>query len=305
MPTVSVIIPTLDSAAHLARCLASICAQKGVETEIIVVDQSSTDRTIELAKAVGARVLRRPRPRVYTPPTASRNLGARHARGTYLLHLDADMELSLDLLATCVERCSSEGHVALVLHEVDVVSGFWGECKALERRCYRRADEVEAARFVRAETFRAVGGYDESLGSGEDWDVHRRYARAGSVGDVTEPVFHHLGRLRPGPQLRKKFAYGRSGMRFLKKREATPIAAAMLRSYWISRGLFRAQPLHTVGFLLLRGAEAAAVLAGIGVELLAAAARFPHAAGRSGRTALTVRNAACRGSSRARRRGSG
>ncbi len=279
MPTVSVITPTLDCAEHLARCLASVCAQEGVETEIIVVDESSTDGTPELAKAAGARVLRRPRPRVYTPPTAARNLGARHARGEYLLHLDADMELSPGLLAACVERCSSEGHVALVLHEVDVVFGCWGECKAVERRCDNGADWVEGARFVRAEVFRAVGGYDESLGSGEDWDVHRRYVRAGSVGDVAKPVFHHVGQLRPVSHLRKKFAYGRSATRFLQKRETAPIPAAMLRSYWRSRALVRAQPLHAAGFLLLRGAETVAMLAGIGVEALAAAARRAHAAG--------------------------
>jgi GT2 family glycosyltransferase len=166
---------------------------------------------------------------------------------------------------------------------VDVVSGFWAECKALERRCYRRADGVEGARFVRAEVFRAVGGYDESLGSGEDWDVHRRYVHEGSVGVVPDLVSHHVGRLSAFQHLRKKFAYGRSAIPFLRKREMAPVAAGMLRSYWRSRGQLRDQPLHAAGFVLLRVAEVAAVLAGIGVDRFAAASSYARTAVRGRR----------------------
>jgi glycosyltransferase involved in cell wall biosynthesis len=260
---VSVIVPTLDSAPHLERCLDSVSEQNGVRFETIVVDQASSDGTGAIATERGAVLVEAPRPAFYSPPTAARNLGARHASGDFLLHLDADMTLSPGLLASSVHASREHDLVALVLHETDVAFGFWARCKALERLCYQGVEEIEGARFVRADVFRAVGGYDERLGSGEDWDIDRRYRAAGTVGDVSEPIFHHLGRIRLVSHLRKKFSYGRTASAFLRKSSGVPIATAMLRSYWDSRRVLIRRPHLAVGALFLRGAEAAAVALGM------------------------------------------
>jgi glycosyltransferase involved in cell wall biosynthesis len=260
---VSVVVPTLDSARHLERCLVSVSEQNGVRFETIVVDQASSDGTRAIARAHGAVLVEAPRPAFYSPPTAARNLGAQHASGDFLLHLDADMTLSPGLLASSVRASREHDLVALVLHEIDVASGFWARCKALERLCYQGVEEIEGARFVRADVFRAVGGYDEGLGSGEDWDIDRRYRAAGRVGDVSEPILHHLGRIRLVSHLEKKFSYGRTAGAFLRKSSGVPIAAAMLHSYWDSRRALIRRPHLAVGALLLRGAEAVAVALGM------------------------------------------
>ncbi len=265
---VSIVIPTRDAAAHLARCLESIGAQRGgVTAEAIVVDQGSTEGTVEVASAGGATVVTMPRSPVYTPPTASRNAGAAAARGTFLLHLDADMTLVPDTLARAVESCASEGHVALVLEELDVAEGFWASCKALERRAYR-GTAIEGARFVRADIFRAVRGYDEALGSGEDWDVHARYAGHGSIGRIERAVHHHLGAVSLGGQLAKKFSYGRTAAAFMEKHESHSLAGEMLKAYARSWPSFARDPLHALGFVSLRAAEAVAVAAGVGIAAL-------------------------------------
>jgi glycosyltransferase involved in cell wall biosynthesis len=260
---VSVIVPTLESAAHLARCLASVNRQEGVRTELIVVDQESGDDTKEIAVAHGATVIAAPRPAFYSPPTAARNLGAKQATGTYLLHLDADMELSPGILASCVQMCAEEGFVALVLHEVDVAVGYWARCKALERQCYRGVEAVEGARFARADVFRSIGGYDEELGSGEDWDIHARYRDVGAIGAAPQPVYHHLGRIDLTSQLRKKFSYGRTAKRFLQKTPGQPIAGAMIRAYWSSWRTLIRRPSLTLGLLILRSAEVVALALGM------------------------------------------
>jgi glycosyltransferase involved in cell wall biosynthesis len=260
---VSVIVPTLDSAAHLGRCLRSVNEQNGVRVETIVVDQESTDETAAIARASGATLIQAPRPQFYSPPTKARNLGARRAAGEYLLHLDSDMAVAPGLLAAAVRRCREERFDALVLHEVDVAEGFWARCKALERMCYRGVEQVEGARFVRADLFRAVGGYDEGLGSGEDWDIHTRYQNEGQIGDVAEPLVHHLGRIRFTRQIRKKYSYGRTARDFLRKSAGVPIATAMLRSYWHARRMLVRRPHLAAGALILRSAEAAAVAAGM------------------------------------------
>jgi glycosyltransferase involved in cell wall biosynthesis len=262
-PDVSVIIPTLDAAAHLPRCLAALRTQRRVRYEVIVVDQGSSDETPHIAALNNALLISVPRPQFYSPPAPYRNLGARHARGRYLLHLDADMELLPGTLAACIDACTRHGYIAVVLHEVDVVSGFWGSCKALERRCYLGTKQVETARFVRSDVFWAVGGYDESLNSGEDWDIHAKYLKLGPVGDIPMPVLHHIGRLGFFRHLRKKYSYGRTAYRFLKKHGSTLVFEEMIRAYWHARRMLLRQPVHLTGFLLLRGSEIAALLLGM------------------------------------------
>jgi glycosyltransferase involved in cell wall biosynthesis len=263
VPEVSAIIPTLDSAAHLGRCLASLEAQRGVDVEVIVVDQGSRDGTRDIAREYGARWLSLPRPAFYRPPTRSRNQGGRTATGRFLAHLDADMELPPGLLADAAARCGRDGVAAVVLRERDVPDNFWAAVKALERDAYVGVAGVEAARFVRSDVFAAVGGYDEELGSGEDWDIHARYRQHGAVVAASEPLLHHTGRVSVGGQLRKKFAYGRSTRRFLEKHDAAPMASAMLSAYWASRGAFARRPALALGFLVLRAAETVAVGAGL------------------------------------------
>jgi glycosyltransferase involved in cell wall biosynthesis len=260
---VSVIVPTLDSEPKLQRCLESVRRQEGVLAEVIVVDQQSRDASQEIARAQGARVVTAPRPGFYSPPTAARNLGARHATGVYLLHLDADMELAPGALSSCVRTCLERGFIALVVHEVDVADGFWANCKALERMCYLGVEEVEGARFVRSDIFRSVGGYDEDLGSGEDWDIHARYRCAGPIGAAPQPLYHHLGRIDLASQLRKKFSYGRTARRFLRKAPGTPVAAAMIRAYWSSRRALLRRPFLALGLMVLRTAEAGALALGM------------------------------------------
>src|SRR5262249_1720399 len=183
-PDVSVIVPTRDSAEHLDRCLASIQEQRGVSVETLVVDQASRDSTREIARRAGAQVLELERPKLYAPPTRSRNVGAAAAQGEHLLHLDADMALTPGTLQSAVELCREGSCVAVTLEEIDIGEGFWSKSKALERRTYRSSSVLEGARFVSRSVFEQIGGYDETLGSGEDWDIHSRYANYGDIGRV-------------------------------------------------------------------------------------------------------------------------
>jgi arabinofuranan 3-O-arabinosyltransferase len=262
MSAISIVIPTRDSAPFLDRLLQSLDAgAAGVDCEVVVVDQESSDGTPELASARGAKVLERPRPALYAPPTASRNAGAAVASGEFLLHLDADMTIAPGALARAVGMCREEGHVALTLEEIDVTEGFWAACKALERATYRDTI-VEGARFVRASTFADVGGYDETLGSGEDWDIHARYASCGTIGRLDRALRHHLGAISYRDQVRKKFLYGQSSRNFLGKYDSRAYSRAMLRAYARSWRAFAAHPALAAGFVALRAGETAAVLAG-------------------------------------------
>ena len=83
----SVIIPTINEEKSIGSTIKSVSkALKGVRHEIIIIDTNSTDRTVSIAKSLGAKVVNEPRHgygRAY-------KTGFRHAKGDIIVTLDAD-----------------------------------------------------------------------------------------------------------------------------------------------------------------------------------------------------------------------
>lgn len=89
MPLVSVAVPTLDGGARLGDCLAAVAAQRvDRDLEIVVCDSGSTDGTVELARAHGARVVSIARSEFSHGGT--RNLLMRETRGEHVAFLSQD-----------------------------------------------------------------------------------------------------------------------------------------------------------------------------------------------------------------------
>jgi dolichol-phosphate mannosyltransferase len=117
--TVSVIVATLNEAARLAPCLAGLAAQKRPLREIIIVDSNSTDGTRDLVRDAAQRD---PRIRLLTDPPLpagwvgkqwALQYGLEHARGEWILGLDADTEPNPGLVGAVVEA-AREGNYALI-----------------------------------------------------------------------------------------------------------------------------------------------------------------------------------------------
>jgi glycosyltransferase involved in cell wall biosynthesis len=91
-PAVSVIVPARNEEACLEACLESLVAQRGVDFEIIVVDDGSSDRTREIATSfAGLQVIEPgPLPAGWTGKNNAVTAGAKVARGEWLLFTDAD-----------------------------------------------------------------------------------------------------------------------------------------------------------------------------------------------------------------------
>jgi glycosyltransferase involved in cell wall biosynthesis len=92
VPTlITVVIPVFNGGELIRRCLESVCAQnleRNTTLEIIVIDDGSTDDTIEIVKQFGASVTMLTQ--VHQGPAAARNIGIAHSKGDYLALLDAD-----------------------------------------------------------------------------------------------------------------------------------------------------------------------------------------------------------------------
>lgn len=255
---VSIIIPTYNAAAHLEACLQSIRRQTYKNIEIIVVDQESIDSTKAVALKFATKVITLPKPDFYTPPTRSRNSGARVSEGEILYHLDSDMDLSPALVEEIVDIFSGDAHLgALIVHEEDRTSGFWSKAKAFERRCYWGNDKIESARAVRRSVFERVGGYDEHISSGEDFDIHRRYKEVTNIGFCQNVVIHNLGTLSLSRTLTKKFNYGKTADLYFRKHSVTGFSILREQLICYARhypALFR-HPVLGAASLLLKIAE--------------------------------------------------
>jgi glycosyltransferase involved in cell wall biosynthesis len=91
IPSVSIVIPTFNRVENLKRALASVLAQTITEIEVIVVDDGSTDQTLEmLSKNQDPRLLVEHLHKNSGGPSIPRNVGVRKARGEWLAFLDSD-----------------------------------------------------------------------------------------------------------------------------------------------------------------------------------------------------------------------
>jgi glycosyltransferase involved in cell wall biosynthesis len=175
----SVVVPAFNEERLLAGTLAAIRAAAVVFEpdgwELIVCDNNSTDRTAEIARAGGARVVFEPHNQI----SRARNRGAAAACGEWLLFVDADStpgrELFADLKAA-IDSGRVLGGGSTVAADEDVLSvraalALWN---ALSRGLRWAAG---AFVFCEAAAFRAAGGFSEELYASEELELSGRLKR--------------------------------------------------------------------------------------------------------------------------------
>lgn len=124
---VSVIVPARNEEASLRSCLESLVSQTGIECEIIVVDDRSTDRTREIAESFpGVRVIQAdPLPSGWTGKNNAVATGAREARGEWLLFTDADTVHTAGSLARAVAEAKQSNADVLSYSPEQIAVTFW------------------------------------------------------------------------------------------------------------------------------------------------------------------------------------
>jgi glycosyltransferase involved in cell wall biosynthesis len=173
-PLVSVTIPVWNGALHIGEALASVLAQAHPALEVIVVDDGSTDGTVEAAQRVAdgrCRILRQSR----SGPAAARNLGVAGSRGALLAFLDADDVWMREKLALQMPALLNDPTLDMVFgHYVTIGDGNGAELADAARPGYSLGTML-----IRRERFLRVGPLSTRWRVGEfvDW-----YARADEAG---------------------------------------------------------------------------------------------------------------------------
>ena len=175
---ISIIIPAFNEerliGETLSRAHAGMAAfsKWGWESELIVCDNNSTDRTAELARAAGAKVVFEPINQI----ARARNSGAMAASGQWLLFLDADSQPSEALFAEVAQEIASgqclAGGCTVRLAGDYPIAGFgvrlWN---GISRTLHWLAGSFI---FCEASAFRKVGGFSNELFAGEEVDLSKR-----------------------------------------------------------------------------------------------------------------------------------
>jgi glycosyltransferase involved in cell wall biosynthesis len=181
-PTISVIVPARNEEASLAACLDSLVAERGVDFEIIVVDDHSTDRTREIAQSFPGvnRIEAGPLPDGWTGKNNAVATGARAARGEWLLFTDADTVHLPGSLARSLHEAKRHAAALLSYSPQQIVKSFWEKAVmpvifAELASCYRPSDVSDPTSpaaaangqylLIAREAYDAVGGHAAIAGN--------------------------------------------------------------------------------------------------------------------------------------------
>ena len=200
--TVSVVIPTYNYGRFVSEAICSVVDQTYPATEIIVVDDGSTDDTSEVVSKFShpVKYIHQENAGV----SAARNRGAAETTSEYIAFLDADDTFERTNLEKQLGRFARDNRLGLVHCGMREFDGNTGKTIRLHLEGVEGdvADNLllwegpvivgpGGTVMISREAFNAVGGFDTKMKVGEDWDFCYRVARLFKVGFVAEALVNY------------------------------------------------------------------------------------------------------------------
>jgi glycosyltransferase involved in cell wall biosynthesis len=189
MKYISIIIPAHNEEKVTGKCLKSLKSQKTKDIEIILVNDGSTDRTVEIAKKtrIPDKIINFDRGH---SAAFARNAGAKIARGKYLIFLDADQIAEKNFVKKIKQFLQNE--------EVDATDYLVYSYKP--KTIFQKAwsafrkyhPSVGFQHVIKRKVFKKLHGFNEKIFYYEDDDLKERFLKAGYnfKGPVNAKVYH-------------------------------------------------------------------------------------------------------------------
>ena len=200
MTDISVVIPTYNREKYIKKSIDSVIAQTGQGeayniTEIIVIDDGSSDNTESVVRSVGDERVRYHRMEQNSGAGAARNKGVQMARSEWIAFQDSDDVWHPDKLLKQTEYILADKDVCLVSHQIraitadneDIITPIPSgddRVATLAGRNYIGTPTM----LVRKDAFDECNGFDVRLSALEDWDFALRFADRFRIGMVNEPL---------------------------------------------------------------------------------------------------------------------
>jgi GT2 family glycosyltransferase len=241
---IAFVLPALNEEKYLPETLESIrrLLKGRISYELVVVDNGSTDGTVQLAQQHGAATF------ILHGVTvgAMRNHGARHSFAPVLVFLDADVVLTTEWAANIEMTLRKLRAEPMTI--TGSACGVPGNAKWLERNWFGpwrtgRTSHMNSGHMIIARTvFEDIGGFDERLKTGEDYEFSLRAQNAG-VKLVSNPqlaVVHNGYPKTLGAFMRREAWHGRSDFDSVRTILQSKIAIAVLVFSFLHVALFAA-----------------------------------------------------------------
>ncbi|HOS28155.1 MAG TPA: glycosyltransferase [Deltaproteobacteria bacterium] len=178
---ISFIIPVLNGEKYIGNCLDHIIAEKDEHDDIIVVDNGSIDRTLEIVKNY-------PEVKIVVKPDATiaglRNCGAKLSKNDLFAFIDCDCLVcrgwrTAIIKTMFVENVGATGSVCDVPEKSTWVERAWNSQRYSKRR---PVSYIPSANFIiKREVFELIGGFSEHLITDEDTDICYKISKAGYI----------------------------------------------------------------------------------------------------------------------------
>jgi len=194
---ISFIIPAYNEELLLPRSLSALRAAAeavGEPHEMIVVDDASTDRTAVVAEEYGARVVRVAHRQI----AATRNSGARDAKGDVFVFVDADTLVNPAVVRAAVEALRGGAIGGGCELRFDGRMPIWARLLVSSFRPVYRVARMASGSFLfcTRQAFEATGGFDETLFAAEEAAMSRALHRQGRFVVLRETVLTSGRKLR-------------------------------------------------------------------------------------------------------------
>lgn len=247
-PLVSVIIPTKNSSKTLGACLESIKNQTYKDIELIVVDNNSIDSTKEIAKKYTDKVFN------YGPERSAQvNYGAKQANGEFVYKVDSDFVLDNEVVYQCVKK-ATEGFEAIIVHNSPDTSVSWiAKIRKFEVDMYKNDITHSSARFINTKVYKRIGGFNETITAGEDYDFQNKLNKSGYKTGFIEAEALHLGEPKSfWAHMKKYYNYGKNFVNYVQenKDESSRQLGFFREAYAKNWRKFTEHPMLGAGFFV-------------------------------------------------------
>lgn len=192
---VSIIIPSYNEQDVIGACLDSLALQSYKNTEVILVDDGSGDKTLEVAKKYQVKIIKQD----HKGPGPARNLGAASAKGKILVFVDSDMTFEKDFIKDLIAPIIKEETIGTFSkNEMNAnKDNVWSLCWNINRNWPKDRlvppdypNQAPVFRAIIKEEFDKVGGFDATGEYTDDWSLSRKLGVKSTLAHGA--VYYHL-----------------------------------------------------------------------------------------------------------------
>lgn len=191
---VSIIIPAYNEESVIGNCLTSLKDQSYNNIEIILVDDGSTDNTLEIASRYNVR----PFKQEHQGPGPARNLGAKHAKGEILVFVDSDMTFDKYFIQDLIKPILKNKTIGTFSkNEMNAnKDNIWSRCWNINRGLPierlippNYPNYAPVFRAILKKEFIKVGGFDTDGQYTDDWSLSRKLKKESVL--APRAIYYH------------------------------------------------------------------------------------------------------------------